>query len=168
MVGNKAAVADFVRYADKLAAWLASTLLSGEEAMVRGNCGASRGFSLIELLIVISILGIISTIATPILLSARVRAVDAKAESSLRSVVSAEFAFYAANGYFGSLAELADPPNHGIRFLDERFTSGDLGNNIRCSLFANGQHFQAQCFADPQPPYHTYVADDTGLIQEQP
>ena len=124
------------------------------------------GFSLIELLMVIAILGIISTIATPVLLQTRAKAVDAKALESLRAVCSAEFAYYAANGSFGSLAQLADPPANGIKYLDARFLTGDLGNSIHASLTANGQHFFAQCFATPQPPYHTYTADDSGLITE--
>jgi prepilin-type N-terminal cleavage/methylation domain-containing protein len=134
--------------------------------MGRNSAGAARGFSLVELLMVVSILGILSTISVPILMSARVRAVDAKALASLRAVSSAEYAFYANNGHFGSLADLASPPLHGMRYLDDRFTTGDLGNNIHCSLSANGQHFFAQCYADPRPPYHTYTADDTGLITE--
>jgi prepilin-type N-terminal cleavage/methylation domain-containing protein len=133
-----------------------------------GTLTAEReGFSLVELLIVIAILGIISTIAIPILLSARTRAVDAKAISSLRAVVSAEYAYYTGHGEFGSLAQLATPVGGQPPFLDSRFTSGDLGNEIHCFLVANGQHFRAQCYAfNGAAPYHVYTGDDTGLIVE--
>jgi len=69
----------------------------------------NRGFSLIELLIVVAIILIIAAIAIPSLLRARIAANEASAASSVRGIATAEFAYstsYPTVGYAPSLAEL--------------------------------------------------------------
>ncbi len=71
-----------------------------------------KGFSLIELLIVVAIILIIAAIAIPNLLRARMSANEASAVGSLRTLNTAEVTYNTSyGGVFGTLAQLgpADP-----------------------------------------------------------
>jgi type IV pilus assembly protein PilA len=73
---------------------------------------SSRGFSLIELLIVIAIILIIAAIAIPSLLQARMNAHEASAVGSLSAIRSAEAAYYIAYpevGYSDDITSLGGP-----------------------------------------------------------
>jgi type IV pilus assembly protein PilA len=75
----------------------------------RSGTRKQKGFSLIELLIVVAIILIIAAIAIPNLLRSRMAASEASAVSSLRTINTAAVTFsstYPANGYPVSLAAL--------------------------------------------------------------
>jgi type IV pilus assembly protein PilA len=75
-----------------------------------------RGFSLIELLIVVAIILVIAAIAIPNLIRSRMRANEASAVSALRSINTAQGTYiinYATAGYADSLAKLGAPAGGG-------------------------------------------------------
>jgi prepilin-type N-terminal cleavage/methylation domain-containing protein len=66
-----------------------------------------KGFSLIELLIVVAIILIIAAIAVPNLLRSRMAANEASAVGSTRTIISSEFAYYSTFGGGTTYATLA-------------------------------------------------------------
>jgi type IV pilus assembly protein PilA len=73
-----------------------------------------KGFSLIELLIVVAIILIIAAIAIPNLLRARIAANESSAVSSIRTVNTAEISYqstYPTVGYASTMAQLGPSAN---------------------------------------------------------
>ncbi|MGH9556806.1 MAG: prepilin-type N-terminal cleavage/methylation domain-containing protein [Terriglobales bacterium] len=72
-----------------------------------------KGFSLIELLIVVAIILIIAAIAIPNLMRSRISANEASAVSSLRQISTAQITYsinYPTVGFADTLTKLAEPP----------------------------------------------------------
>jgi prepilin-type N-terminal cleavage/methylation domain-containing protein len=104
-----------------------------------------KGFSLVELLVVVIIIAIIAAIAIPNLLASRRAANEASAVSSLRTINSAQASYYALNNnVYGTLttlsgAGLLDPTFTGASFLKSGYTiaeSYNSGNNTYCASAA--------------------------------
>ena len=68
-----------------------------------------KGFSLIELLIVVAIILIIAAIAIPNLLRARIAANESSAVSSIRTINTAEVSYQSAYPTVGYAADLVSP-----------------------------------------------------------
>ena len=76
--------------------------------MKQTNIQTTKGFSLIELLIVVAIILVIAAIAIPSLLHARMAANESSAASCLRTIKTAEYAYFSAYPSVGYAAQMQD------------------------------------------------------------
>lgn len=73
-----------------------------------------KGFSLIELLVVVVILGILAGITTPYLIRAKEKSENGNAKASLRTIFSSQVSFFTANGRYARLDELNNEFRNGL------------------------------------------------------
>lgn len=72
--------------------------------MCRGNANRDRGFTLIELVVVLAILGILISLAVPRYLAARKKAYKAEADNILQETKSLEWGYYMQYNLFDTTA----------------------------------------------------------------
>jgi type IV pilus assembly protein PilA len=97
----------------------------------------ARGFSLLELLIVVAIILIIATIAIPSLMRSRQAAQESAAVAQLRTINTAEVTYLSANG--GSYGSVEMLITQGL--IDARFAGSVSGYNF--TVAATGTNYTA-------------------------
>jgi type IV pilus assembly protein PilA len=119
-----------------------------------------RGFSLIELLIVVAIILVISAIAIPSLLRSRMAANEASAVGSIRTITTAETAYaqtYPTIGYTCTMSDLG-PPASGAPLSQ---TAAGILDSVLSSTHKQGYTFAiTQCSGTPVSTYRSQGEPD--------
>ncbi len=146
---------------------------SGDERRHSG-----RGFSLVELLIVVAIILVIAAIAVPNLLRARQSANESSAINSIRTLTNAEIAYaasYPEVGYTCTLTNLGPsaglPSSDAAGFIDEVLASGQKSWYV---------FTPSNCTGDPKVTFfmsatplngggtRKFCSDQTGILRYDP
>jgi len=98
--------------------------MSGSNQPRKVERGRARGFSLIELLVVVAIILIIAAIAIPNLIKAKASANEAATVSSIHAINTAEITYQSANPTIGFSALLSDLGPAGGAYLDAVLAGG--------------------------------------------
>ena len=124
-----------------------------------------KGFSLIELLIVVAIIGIVAAIAVPYLEQARQATKSASAVTSLRTVNSAQASYRATNGRYGTLAELSADK----LIADPSLSAGEKSGYRFDIPTATALNYEAVAdpVLDPSNVYQHYYIDATAIIRSE-
>ena len=115
-----------------------------------------RGFSLLELLIVVAIILIIATIAIPSLLRSRQSAQEASAVSQLRTMNTAEVSYISSNA--GSYGDIPSLITQGL--LDARFTASISGYNYTLTVSVGDYTATATAVSSNAGRYDFYSKPD--------
>lgn len=128
--------------------------------------GRHEGFSLIELLFVVAVIGIICAIAIPHLLASRRAANEASAIGALRSIGSGELTYRATlgAGEFGDLTQLA-----GQRIIDNALAGATTPNTARSGYFyavtvADESYFSGAIAVTASAGTRRFSSDNAGVI----
>jgi type IV pilus assembly protein PilA len=121
-----------------------------------------RGFSMVELLIVVTIISLLAAIAIPNLRKARQSANSASAVQSLRTITTAQHLYKQRAKRYGTLVQLAPDGT-----LDVSLGSGNKSSYLfDVSVSADFEHFTSNATPMEEPTEFThYFVDETAVIR---
>ena len=126
--------------------------------------GSRRGFTLVELMVVLAIIAIVAAFAIPSLMKSRMSANETSAVGALRAVMSAQATYINRHGIYGDLPSL----------LSENLIDASLGAGRKAGYYFGeidtGAHY-SYCFGavpreDGRSGDKEYVVTQQGTIYE--
>ena len=120
-----------------------------------------KGFTLVEIMIVVAIIALLAAIAIPNLLRARVSAQEAAAAAALKTIAAAQIQYRASNPTYATLADLgnANPP-----YIDKALANGSK-QGYKFNVPQNTEtQFYATAIPDNPQQARTFYIDESGVL----
>ncbi|MFQ5457128.1 MAG: type IV pilin protein [Myxococcota bacterium] len=108
-----------------------------DSAPVRQGSEGRKGFTLIELMVVVAIIGILAAIAVGLFQSFAMRAKQSEAKELLAAIYTSEIAYFADTNAYGALTTAGFAPSGTPKFYtnvgDSNFTFTNVSFTATCS-----------------------------------